>query len=353
MTSTTVTALSVPAPGADFETIALDRRDLRPDDVRIDIAYAGVCHSDIHTVRGEWGERPFPITPGHEIVGTVAEIGAEVTGFKVGDTVGVGCLVDSCGECAACKDGEEQFCEKGAVETYATPDYHGEVTQGGYSESVVVRDHFVLHIPDGVDLASTTPLLCAGITTYSPLKAHGVGPGSNIAVVGMGGLGHVAVKIAKALGAEVTVLSRTTSKEEDGRAFGADHYYATKDGKAFDELASSFDFILNTVGADLDVDAYLGLLARGGTLVNVGAPSQPQQFGMFSLITNRRSYAGSQIGGLPETQEMLDFCAEHGITATIELIDAQDVGAYYEKVVDGDVRYRAVIDAKSFAATAA
>ncbi|SDU99724.1 uncharacterized zinc-type alcohol dehydrogenase-like protein [Microlunatus sagamiharensis] len=348
--TTTVTALSVPEAGASFETVELERRDLRSDDVRIDIAYAGICHSDIHTVRGEWGERPFPITPGHEIIGTVAEVGSAVSRVKIGDTVGVGCFVDSCGECAACKDGEEQFCERGVVQTYATPDYHGEVTQGGYSQGVVVRDHFVLTIPDGVDLAATTPLLCAGITTYSPLKAHGVGPGSKVAVVGMGGLGHVAVKIAKALGAEVTVLSRTTSKEEDGRSFGADDYRATKDGNAFEELASSFDFILNTVGADLDVDAYLGLLGRGGTLVNVGAPSAPQKFGIFSLLTNRRNYAGSMVGGIPETQEMLDFCAEHGITATIELIDAGDVDAYYDKVVDGDVRYRAVIDAKTLRA---
>nr|WP_269457994.1 NAD(P)-dependent alcohol dehydrogenase [Microlunatus sagamiharensis] len=345
-----MTALSVPEAGASFETVELERRDLRSDDVRIDIAYAGICHSDIHTVRGEWGERPFPITPGHEIIGTVAEVGSAVSRVKIGDTVGVGCFVDSCGECAACKDGEEQFCERGVVQTYATPDYHGEVTQGGYSQGVVVRDHFVLTIPDGVDLAATTPLLCAGITTYSPLKAHGVGPGSKVAVVGMGGLGHVAVKIAKALGAEVTVLSRTTSKEEDGRSFGADDYRATKDGNAFEELASSFDFILNTVGADLDVDAYLGLLGRGGTLVNVGAPSAPQKFGIFSLLTNRRNYAGSMVGGIPETQEMLDFCAEHGITATIELIDAGDVDAYYDKVVDGDVRYRAVIDAKTLRA---
>jgi len=352
MTST-VTALSVPDPGAAFETIALPRRELRPDDVRIDVAYAGICHSDIHTVRGEWGERQFPITPGHEIIGTVAEIGPDVTSVRVGDTVGVGCFVDSCGECAACKDGEEQFCERGVVSTYATTDYYGEYTQGGYSEGIVVRDHFVLRIPEGVDLPSTTPLLCAGITTYSPLKAHVVGPGTKVAVVGMGGLGHVAVKIAHALGAHVTVLSRTTSKEEDGRAFGADEYRATEDAAVFDELAGSFDFLLNTVGADLDLDAYLGLLGRGGTLVNVGAPSAPQKFSMFSLLTNRRSYAGSMVGGIAQTQEMLDFCAEHGITATIELIDAAEVDDYYDKVVDGHVRYRAVIDAKSLAATAA
>ena len=348
--TTTVNALSVPEAGASFERIELPRRNLRPDDVRIDIAYAGVCHSDIHTVRGEWGERGYPLTPGHEIIGTVAETGPEVTSVKVGDTVGVGCFVDSCGECAACKDGEEQFCEQGVTQTYASEDRHGEYTQGGYSQGIVVRDHFVLRIPAGVDLASTTPLLCAGITTYSPLKAHGVGPGSNVAVVGMGGLGHVAVKIAKALGAHVTVLSRTASKEEDGRAFGADDYRATKDGAVFTDLASTFDVVLNTVGADLDVDDYLGLLGRGGTLVNVGAPSAPQKFGIFSLLTNRRNYAGSMVGGIAETQEMLDFCAEHGITATIELIDAGDVDTFYDKVVHGDVRYRAVIDVGSLAA---
>ena len=348
--TTTVTALSAANATAPFEASSLERRSLRPDDVRIDIAFAGICHSDIHTVREEWGPASFPLTPGHEIVGTVAEVGPEVTRYQVGDRVGVGCFVNSCGECAACKDGEEQFCDKGVVGTYNGTDYDGTATQGGYSQGIVVREHFVVRIPDGMDLAVATPLLCAGITTYSPLRRHHTGPGSKVAIVGMGGLGHVAVKIAAAMGAEVSVLSRTKAKESDGRAYGASSYYATADESVFSDLAGTFDLIINTVSADLPVDAYLGLLGRGGTLVNVGAPSGPQQFGMFSLLTNRRSYSGSMVGGLGETQEMLDFCAEHGVTSTIELIDAADVNAYYEKVVNGDVRYRAVIDVSTIAA---
>ena len=342
--TTTVTALSTPEANAPFESVRLDRRDLRPDDVRITIEYVGICHSDIHQARDEWGVAIFPLTPGHEIVGTVAEVGSDVASLRVGDAVGVGCFVDSCLECEACKDGEEQFCAKGVVQTYATKDYDGEVTHGGYSQQIVVREHFVLRIPDGIDHAEAAPLLCAGITTYNPLQRNGAGPGRKVAVVGMGGLGHVAVKIAAAMGAEVTVLSRTTSKEEDGRAFGASQYFATEDGSVFDDLAGSFDLIINTVSAGLDVDSYLGLLGRGGVLVNVGAPSRPQQFGIFSLLTMRRSYQGSMVGGLPQTQEMLDFCAEHGVGATVEVIDAKDVDEYYEKVAAGHVRYRAVID---------
>jgi len=342
--TTTVTALSAPEAGADFETTELERRDLRGDDVRIEISHAGICHSDIHQARNEWGNSTFPMTPGHEIVGSVAEVGSDVKDYAVGDIVGVGCFIDSCLECESCKDGEEQFCEKGVVQTYNDKDYDGEPTYGGYSQQVVVREHFVVRIPDGMDPAEAAPLLCAGITTYSPLSLHGVGPGKKVAVVGMGGLGHVAVKIAAAMGAEVSVLSRTKNKEEDGRKFGAANYYATEDGTALKELAGSFDFILNTVGADLDLDAYLGLLGRGGTMVNVGAPGESQDFSMFSLLVNRRNYAGSMVGGLPETQEMLDFCAEHDIGATVEVIDAKDAGEYYDKVVSGDVRYRAVID---------
>ncbi|MDF8263192.1 NAD(P)-dependent alcohol dehydrogenase [Luteipulveratus flavus] len=350
--TTTTPALSVPEAGARFENIDLTRRDLRPDDVRIEITYAGICHSDIHTVRGEWGERPFPITPGHEIIGTVAEVGSEVSRHSVGDVVGVGCFVDSCLECAACKDGEEQFCERGVIQTYASEDYHGELTYGGYSGQVVVRDHFVVKIPDGVDLAATTPLLCAGITTYNPLKRYGAGPGVSVGVIGMGGLGHVAVKIAAALGADVTVLSRTDSKKEDGLAFGAKDYRATEDESVFEDLAGSFDLLLNTVGDAIDLDAYLGLLGRGGTMVNLGAPSDSLTSSAFSLLTYRRSIAGSMVGGLPQTQEMLDFCAEHDITATVELISADQVDDYYDKVVAGKVRYRAVIDASTFTGAA-
>ena len=348
--TTIVTALSAPEAGADFETTQLERRDLRDNDVRIEITHAGICHSDIHQVRDEWGNSKFPMTPGHEIVGTVAEVGSDVEKFSVGDRVGVGCFIDSCLECESCQEGEEQFCAKGVVQTYNDKDYDGEATYGGYSQQVVVREHFVVRIPDGMDSAEAAPLLCAGITTYSPLALHGAGPGKKVAVVGMGGLGHVAVKIAAAMGAEVSVLSRTDSKEEDGRKFGASNYYATEDGSALKELAGTFDLILNTVGDDLPLDAYLGLLGRGGTMVNVGAPGESQDFSMFSLLVNRRNYAGSMVGGLPETQEMLDFCAEHGIGATVEVIDAKDVTAAYDRVVEGDVRYRAVIDVSTLAA---
>ena len=348
--TTTATALSAAEAKAPFETVELTRRDLRPDDVRIDITYAGICHSDIHQARDEWGAAIFPITPGHEIVGTVAEVGSVVTTHQVGDTVGVGCFVDSCTECAACQDGEEQFCEKGVVQTYASKGYDGEVTYGGYSSEVVVRDHFVVKIPDGVDLAGTTPLLCAGITTYAPLKRHGVTEGTRVGVIGMGGLGHVAVKIAAAMGAEVTVLSRTDAKKDDGLAFGATRYVATEDESVFDDLAGSFDLLVNTVGAAVPLDSFIGTLDRGGRMVNLGAPSESLEVGAFSILSMRRGVEGSMVGGLAETQEMLDFCAEHDITATVEVIAASDVDTYYDKVVDGDVRYRAVIDASTLGA---
>ena len=349
VTSTT-SALTVPAAGKAFEAVEIDRRDVRSNDVRIKIRYAGICHSDIHQARDEWGQGIFPMTPGHEIVGTVQEVGDDVTTHAVGDTVGVGCFVDSCLECEACRDGEEQFCEKGVVQTYSAEGYDGEVTHGGYSGEVVVRDHFVVKVPDGIDLAATTPLLCAGITTYAPLKRYDVGAGSKVGVIGMGGLGHVAVKIAAALGAEVSVLSRTDAKKDDGLAFGATHYYATEDDSVFDELAGSFDLLLNTVGAAVPLDHFLGLLNRGGTMVNLGAPSESLEVGAFSLLSQRRAVAGSMVGGLSQTQEMLDFCAKHDITATIELIDAAEVDGAYDRVVDGDVRYRVVIDADTIGA---
>ncbi len=350
--STTTPALSAASADAPFERVQLERRDLRADDVRIDIRWAGICHSDIHTKREEWGPASFPLTPGHEILGTVLEVGAEVTAHQVGDVVGVGCFVDSCLECAACKDGEEQYCEKGGVGTYGVEGYDGEITQGGYSGQVVVRDHFVVRIPDSYtedQYASVTPLLCAGITTYHPLKEHGVGPGKRVGVIGLGGLGHVGVKIAAAMGAEVSVLSRSDAKKEDGLSFGATNYYATEDGSVFDELAGSFDVLLNTVGSGIPLDAFMGLLARGGVMHNVGAPEENLEVSAFSLLANRRQIAGSMIGGLPETQEMIDFCAEHGVTATVEVISADQVDDYYDKVVSGDVRYRAVIDTETLA----
>jgi uncharacterized zinc-type alcohol dehydrogenase-like protein len=337
-------ALSAPSAGAPFDTTTIPRRDLGEHDVLIEIKFCGICHSDIHQVKDEWGGSIFPMVPGHEIAGVVAEVGSGVQKLSPGDRVGVGCLVDSCGECEYCKAGEEQFCTKGAVPTYNGREYDGEPTFGGYSRQVVVDERFVVTIPDGLELQVAAPLLCAGITTYSPLKRWKAGEGMKVAVVGMGGLGHVAVKIAAAMGAEVTVLSQSLSKQEDGLRFGAKHYHATSERETFKQLKSSFDLILNTVSANLPLDRYLALLRVDGTLVSVGAPSQPDTFSAFSLISGRRSMAGSPIGGLPETQEMLDFCAEHGVAPEIELISAGEVGDAYERVERSAVRYRFVID---------
>ena len=341
---TTVSAYAATAPDQPLARTTIDRRDVGPRDVRIDIAFAGICHSDIHTARGEWGEAPYPLVVGHEIAGVVAEVGAEVTTFSVGDRVGVGCLVNSCRDCDSCAKGLEQYCLRGSTGTYGSVDRDGTVTQGGYSEQIVVTEDFVVRIPDGLDLDVAAPLLCAGITTYSPLRHWGVGVGSRVAVVGLGGLGHMGVKIAHAMGAEVTVLSQSLKKQEDGLRLGADRYYATSDPDTFTELAGSFDLILNTVSAPLDLDAYLSLLAVDGTMVNVGAPPQPLPVKVFSLIPTRRSFAGSSIGGIAETQEMLDFCAEHGLGAEIEVIPADQVNEAWERVLASDVRYRFVID---------
>lgn len=341
---TTTPALSVAAPGERFAPINLERRDLADNDVRIDIQWAGICHSDIHTIREEWGSANFPLVTGHEIAGIVSEVGSAVTRHKVGDRVGVGCLVDSCGECEQCKNGFEQFCERGSVGTYNSKGYDGEITQGGYAQQVVVSERFVCHIPDGIDLDVAAPLLCAGITTYSPLKRWGARPGAKVAVVGMGGLGHLGVKIAAAMGAEVTVLSRTTAKSEDAKEFGAVDHLATSDENVFKDNAGRFDLILNTVSADLPMEDYLRLVKPTGALVSVGMPNKPYEISPGSLIGRNKVVAGSMIGGIPETQEMLDFCAEHGIGATIERIDATQVDDAYDKVVAGDVRYRYVID---------
>src|SRR6202020_2238006 len=338
-------ALSAPSVGARFDTTTIERRELGGSDVQIEIKFCGICHSDIHQVKDEWGGSIFPMVPGHEIVGIVGAVGSDGAKFGDGDRVGGGCRVAWCGECEYCKAGEEQFCTKGSVLTYNGRDYDGEPTYGGYSQQIVVDERFVVKVPDVIELADAAPLLCAGITTYSPLKHWNVGEGTKVAIVGMGGLGHVAVQIAAALGAEVTVLSQTLGKRDDGLRFGAQHYSATSDRATFKELASSFDLILNTVSANLDVDAYLRLLRVDGTLVNVGAPSAPDKFHAFSLIGARRSLAGSAIGGLPDTQEMLDFCAEHGIKPAIELIGADEVDGAYDRVERSDVRYRFVIDA--------
>ncbi|WP_101847560.1 NAD(P)-dependent alcohol dehydrogenase [Zhihengliuella sp. ISTPL4] len=346
----TVTAYAAPAEAAPLEKTVIERRELGPHDVLIDIAFAGICHSDIHTVRGDWGPQQYPLAPGHEITGTVAAVGAEVTKHALGDRVGVGCLVNSCRECVYCLRGDEQFCAQGAVGTYGAVDRDGTITQGGYSEQVVVTEDFVLRIPDALPLDAAAPLLCAGITTYSPLRHWKVGPGTRVAVVGLGGLGHMGVQIAHALGAEVTVLSQTLSKQDDGLRLGADHYFATSDRETFRELRGSFDVILNTVSAVIDLRSYLGLLDVDGTIVCVGAPAEALALNAGSLIAGRRSIAGSNIGGIRETQEMLDFCAEHGITAQIEVIPASAINEAYERVLASDVRYRFVIDAATFAA---
>jgi uncharacterized zinc-type alcohol dehydrogenase-like protein len=341
---TTVHAYAAPAADQPLEPITIERRDVGANDVLIDIEWAGICHSDIHTVNGDWGPQPFPVVPGHEIVGTVSEVGSDVTRHRVGDRVGVGCMVNSCGECTSCEQGDEQYCLNGAVMTYAATDRDGTTTQGGYSTHVVVDADFVLQVPESLDPAAATPLLCAGITTYAPLRKWGAGPGKKVAVVGLGGLGHMAVKIAHAMGAEVTVLSQSLKKQEDGLRLGADHYYATSDPETFEALAGSFDLIINTVSAKLDMNAYLGLLGVDGTLANVGAPPEPIDVNVFALMGNRRSLAGSMIGGIALTQEMLDFCAEHQIGSEVEVIRADQVNEAYERVLASDVRYRFVID---------
>jgi uncharacterized zinc-type alcohol dehydrogenase-like protein len=344
----TVTAYATPSAKAPFEKVQIERRDLGPKDILIKVAFAGICHSDIHTGRNEWGEAHFPLVPGHEIAGTVEEVGSDVSKHAVGDRVGVGCMVDSCRECENCKAGEEQYCLKGNVGTYNAVGKDGRWTDGGYSTHIVVDEDFVLRIPDGVELDQAAPLLCAGITVFSPLNHWHAGPGKKVAIVGMGGLGHMGVKIAHAMGAEVTVLSQSLSKKDDGEKFGADHYYATKDSETFDKLAGSFDLIINTVSAHLPMDKYLSLLKLDGALVSVGAPPEPLEVPAFALIPMRRTWAGSMIGGIRETQEMLDFCAEHKIGAEIETISGEQIDEAWDRVVDSDVRYRFVIDTATF-----
>jgi uncharacterized zinc-type alcohol dehydrogenase-like protein len=340
----TVNAYAAPSADGELVPTTIERRDLGAHDVLIDIKYAGICHSDIHTVRGDWGPQQYPLVPGHEIAGVVSEVGSAVTKHQGGDRVGVGCMVNSCKECANCLKGDEQYCLNGMVGTYGAEDRDGTITQGGYSTHVVVTEDFVVRIPEGIDLDVAAPLLCAGITTYSPLRHWGAGPGKKVAIVGLGGLGHMAVKLAHAMGAEVTVLSQSLKKQEDGLRLGADNYFATSDPGTFEELAGSFDLIINTVSASIDISAYLQLLALEGALVNVGAPAEPLPVNAFALIGGRRSFAGSMIGGIRETQEMLDFCAEHHLGAEIEVIPAEKINDAYERVLASDVRYRFVID---------
>jgi uncharacterized zinc-type alcohol dehydrogenase-like protein len=342
--TTSARAVGAPAADAPLEALEIQRREVGPKDVRIDIKFCGICHSDIHFARGEWGEIPYPAVPGHEIAGVVAEVGSEVTRYAPGDRVGVGCMVNSCRECENCEAGEEQYCLRGNTQTYGSRDRDGTITLGGYSDHVVVDEDFVLRIPDGLSLEAAAPLLCAGITTYSPLRHWNAGPGKRVAVVGLGGLGHMAVKLAHAMGAEVTVLSQSLRKQEDGLKLGADAYHATSDKATFKQLRGRFDLIVNTVSAGLDLGRFLSLLKTDGTLVNVGAPPEPLPVPAFALIMQRRSFAGSAIGSIRETQEMLDFCAEHGIGAEIEVIGADRINEAWERVLASDVRYRFVID---------
>ncbi|MCW2957926.1 MAG: yahK [Solirubrobacterales bacterium] len=342
--ATTARAVGAHAPDGPLSPLEIQRRTVGPKDVRIDIKFCGICHSDIHFARGEWGKIPYPAVPGHEIAGVVAEVGSDVTKFAPGDRVGVGCMVNSCRECENCEAGNEQYCLAGNTQTYGSKDRDGTVTYGGYSDHVVVDQDFVLRIPDGLELDAAAPLLCAGITTYSPLRHWDAGPGKRVAVVGLGGLGHMAVKIGKAMGADVSVLSQSLRKKEDGLKLGASAYYATSDDATFTELAGRFDLIINTVSARIDIGRFLTLLRTDGALVNVGAPPEPLAVPVFPLILQRRTFAGSAIGGIRETQEMLDFCAEHGITAEIEVISAEQVNDAWERVLASDVRYRFVID---------
>ncbi|HVB01852.1 MAG TPA: NAD(P)-dependent alcohol dehydrogenase [Acidimicrobiales bacterium] len=343
----TVTAYATKSPKAPFQKTTIERRDLGPKDILIKIAFAGICHSDLHTAWGEWGDAIFPLTPGHEIAGIIEEVGDAVSRHSVGDRVGVGCMVDSCRECENCLAGQEQYCLNGFIGTYNAIGKDGRPTEGGYSTHIVVDEDFVLAIPEGITLDVAAPLLCAGITLYSPLHHWRAGPGSQVAIVGLGGLGHMGVKIAHAMGAEVTVLSQSLAKRDDAVALGADHYYATADASTFDLLGRHFDLIINTVSAPININSYLALLRLDGVLVSVGAPPEPMAVQAFSLVDSRRSLSGSLIGGIQETQEMLDFCAEHGFGAEIEVIRGDQIDTAYQRMLGSDVRYRFVIDIAS------
>jgi uncharacterized zinc-type alcohol dehydrogenase-like protein len=323
----------------------LERRNPKPHDVQIEIIYCGVCHSDLHTVRNEWGGTMYPCVPGHEIVGKITAVGDHVKKFKVGDLAAIGCLVDSCRECDNCKEGLEQYCTNGMVGTYNGNEKDGSgYTSGGYSKSILAHEDFILRISDKLPLEGVAPLLCAGITTYSPLRHWKVGKGMKVAVLGLGGLGHMGVKLAASMGAEVTMLSHTAAKEKDAKRLGATHFVLTSNEAQVKACTGTFDFILDTVSADHDYNFYLGLLRTNGVMVCVGAPPTPAQIPAFNLIFGRKSFAGSLIGGIPETQEMLDYCAEHNIVSEVEVIDIKNINEAYERMLKGDVRYRFVID---------
>jgi len=348
-------AYGAASPTSGMAPLTIRRREPGPKDVQIQVLWCGVCHSDLHQVRNEWVDAlptVYPCVPGHEIVGRVVRAGSGVSRFKTGDTVAVGCMVDSCRTCPSCREGLEQYCESLPTFTYNLPDKHlGGVTYGGYSESIVVDEAFVLRVPAGLDPAAAAPLLCAGITTYSPLRHWKVGPGHKVGVVGLGGLGHMAVKLAHAFGARVVLFTTSPGKVADGRRLGADDVVISKDAAAVQKHAASFDFLLDTVSAPHDLNAYLELLKRDGTMTLVGAPEKPVPLGAFSLLFKRRRLAGSAIGGIRETQEMLDFCAEHGIVADVERIRVQQIDEAYARLLRGDVKYRFVVDMASLAAS--
>ncbi|HMM80862.1 MAG TPA: NAD(P)-dependent alcohol dehydrogenase [Pyrinomonadaceae bacterium] len=337
--------------GTDFKSFNFERRDVGPHDILIDILYAGICHSDIHQAKDEWHDSmptTYPLVPGHEIVGRVSQIGSDVTKFKVGDIAGIGCFIDSCRECPNCKNGQEQFCFQGAVFTYNGIERDGVTrTYGGYSKNYVINENYALKVNFDGDLSGVAPLLCAGITTFSPLRRFKVGPGQKVGVVGLGGLGHMGVKLAKAMGAEVTIFSTSPKKEADAKSLGADHFVVTSDPANLAPLTGTFNFILDTVSADHDVNPYINLLGVGGAMVVVGVPGMPNTVHNLSLIFGNKSLSGSLIGGIPETQEMLDFCAEHNIVSDVEVISPEYIPEAYDRTVKSDVRYRFVIDMKN------
>ncbi|MFC9838425.1 NAD(P)-dependent alcohol dehydrogenase [Rhodococcus sp. NPDC127530] len=345
----TVNARATYGAHEPFKATPIERRDVGKRDVLIDILHSGICHSDIHHAHDDYGRTHFPLVPGHEIAGTVAAVGSDVTEYAAGDRVGVGCMIGSCGKCAHCLNGQEQHCVEGDVKTANGLDRAGNPTRGGYADRIVVDANFVVRIPDALPLDKAAPLLCAGVTVYTPMRRYGVTTGSRVAIVGFGGLGHIAVQMSKAFGARTTVLDISLDKRDDGLRLGADEYVATSDQAQFATLASSFDLIICTVPVNLDYDAYLGLLDVGGTLVIIGPPTKPLSLNAFSLISKQRSIAGSLIGGIVQTQEMLDFCGSNGIAAEIETVSADEIDQAYERVLSGDVRYRFVIDASTFA----